>query len=47
MAGKIPTVDMCNLIGNDFTLQDILVYRLSHFFKNIHANYRYHKGENR
>lgn len=33
MAVQIPTLGMCNLIGNDFTLHDILVYRLSYFLK--------------
>lgn len=37
MAEQIPTVGMCNLIGDDFTLQDILVYKLSNFLKT-HPN---------
>lgn len=34
---QIPTVGMCNLIGDDFTLQEILVYKLGDFLKT-HTN---------
>ena len=37
MPEQIPTVGMCNLMGDDFTLNDILIYKLSHFLKT-HPN---------
>lgn len=37
MPEQIPTVGMCNLMGDDFTLNDILIYHLSDFLKT-HPN---------
>jgi AraC-like DNA-binding protein len=37
MAEHIPVVGMCNLVGDDFTLNDVIVYRLSDFLKT-HKN---------
>jgi AraC family transcriptional activator of pobA len=31
MSEKIPTISICNLLGEDYSIQDIIVYDLKHF----------------
>jgi AraC family transcriptional activator of pobA len=40
MPEKIPTISICNLLGEDYSVQDIVVYDLKHFI-NHHKNIKF------
>ncbi len=40
MTKKIPTISICNLLGEDYSVQDIIVYDLKHFI-NHHKDIKF------
>jgi hypothetical protein len=40
MPEKIPTISICNLLGEDYSIQDIIVYDLKHFI-NHHQDIKF------
>ena len=40
MSEKIPTISICNLLGEDYSIQDVIVYDLKHFI-NHHSDIKF------